>query len=102
MFIKQPAPRKYALIGSNTNIECVVTGTELIPQWLINSTPYDPLVSLPSGAVNIINGIQINPMSMKWNNTSFKCYLNIAIDVPPFIKTLESITGYLFVNSTSG
>ena len=102
MFIKQPAPRTYALIGSSTNIECVVTGTELIPLWLINSTPYDPLVSLPSGAVNIIHGIQINPMSMKWNNTSFKCYLNIAINVPPFIKTLESITGYLYVNSTNG
>ena len=102
MFSKQPAPRTYALIRSNTNIECVVTGTELIPLWLINSTPYDPLVALPSGAVSIIDGLQINPVSLKWNNTSFKCYLNIAIDVPPFIKTMESITGYLFVNSTNG
>ena len=102
MFIKQPAPKTYALIGSHTNIECVVTGTDLIPLWLINSTAYDPLVALPSGAINNIDGLEISPVSMKWNNTSFKCYLNIAIDVPPFFKTLESITGYLYVNSTSG
>ena len=102
MFIKQPAPRTYALIGGSTNINCEVKGTELIPLWLINTTAYDPLVALPSGAVNIIDGLQINPVSLKWNNTSFKCYLNIAINVPPFIKTLESITGYLFVNSTNG
>ena len=102
MFIKQPAPTTYALIESDTNIECVVTGTELIPKWLINSTPYDPLFTLPSRPVNIIDGLQIKSVSMKWNNTSLKCYLNIAIDVPPFIKTLESITGYLYVNSTSG
>ena len=89
----------YALIGGSTKINCEVEGTQLIPQWLINSTPYDPLVTLPSGAVSIIDGLQINPMSMKWNNTSFKCYLNIAIDVPPFIKTIESNTGYLYVGN---
>ena len=89
----------YALNGSSTKIDCEVEGTELIPQWLINSTPYDPLVALPSGAVSIIDGLQISPVSLKWNNTSFKCYLNIAIDVPPFIKTLESITGYLYVDN---
>ena len=103
MFLKQPAPMTYGLIGSNANIECVVMGTELIPQLMANnSIPCNPLVALPSEAVCIIDGLQINPMSMKSNNTSFKCYLNIAIDVLPYIKTLESLIGYLYVNSTSG
>ena len=89
----------YALNGSSTKIDCEVKGTDLLLLWQINLTSYDPLVSLPSGVVSVFDGIQINPVSMKWNNTSFKCYLNTAIDLPPLFKTLESITGYLYVGN---